>query len=611
MKKYVLGPNAARQLKKLMRGSGETSRRDSLSAGLAFGSEYANPFAVQWAQSANGGSGAWIIWLPSDALLVVDGKPIDVREELEEVGGDYPEGWYLLDAIASTGDDTLYLNITIPDGEDDDAEPTAEFSNEEQSGGDDDSGGDDGEGRVIDLPICDVSTDSSTGAKSVRQYVTSTVIYNDGAETYIAGDGESSEWLATNGKRIMLQGYPGSGDGADEVDNCGLYFTTVSARTDENGNAIPAKIYISVKDKLTSENWAAKTMTVHLPGGGTKIVHFLGCDDVEVYGTDEDSPDPEDEDVCERVISLTGDAYQSAKVDGDLSIKGAQGSGLEVLTKVAQAPAGQQADEDAKNKGGEVILDLKGRSALSNCGKQFGLHEIKYRDANGNIQIYHGLFCGDIDLTQIGKLIRSTQVNCSAAPGGTSTIKFTYTDGTSDTFSVQNGLNGRDGTGGSAEAPDITANTINGHTYLYVDGELVAAIPHGTRPQITATKNGKVTTLFVDGQAVATICDGEDGEGSSGEDLTEMTVITGATFEITGGKLVAKLSRKRIKAVVVENLADQSVNVCDAKEVEVVTSESYSTSTHQFTNTRRKVTVIGDVAATGQTPFTATPLSSE
>lgn len=611
MKKYVLGPNAARQLKKLLRGSGEVSRRDNLSNGLAFGSEYANPYAVQWAQSANGGEGGWIIWLPGDALLVVDGVTIDVREDLEAVGGDYPDGWYLLgDVIEDDG--TLYLDITFPDPDDESAEeePTAAFSNGETDDDEDDEDG----SKVIHVAICDVATDSSTGARSVHQFVTSMILLDKGGETYLCGDGESSEWLKANGLKIMLQGYPGTGDGMDEVDNCGLYFTTVSGRTDEDGNKIPAKIILSVKDKLTSENWAAKTMTVKLPGGGTKIVHFLGCDDVDLYGTDEDHPDPGDE-VCERVISLTGDAYQSAKVQGDLTIKGAQGSGLEIKT-TANQPAnpqgGQQGDDDdeeQKNVGGEVVVDFAGRQQLSNCGKQFGLHEIKYRDVDGNVQIYHGYFCGDIDLTRIGKLIRSTSVNCSAASGGTNTIIFRYTDGSSDTFTVQNGLNGSPGGGG--EAPDITANTINGNTYLYIDGELVATIPHGTRPQITASKTGKVTTIFVDGQAVATICDGEDGEGSSDEDLTEMTVVTGASFEISNGKLVAKLARKRIKAVVVQDLGEQSVNVCDAKEVEVVTSESYSTSSHQFTNTRRKITVIGDVAATGQTPFTATPLSGE
>ena len=162
--KYVLGPNAARQLKKLLRGSGEVSRRHNLDSGLAFGPEYANPYAVQWAQSANNGDGGWIIWLPSDALLVVDGVTIDVREDLESVGGDYPDGWFLLgDVIEADG--TLYLEITFSDPEG----PTASFSNGETDDEDD-------EIKVIHVAVCDVATDASTGARSVHQFVTSTIL---------------------------------------------------------------------------------------------------------------------------------------------------------------------------------------------------------------------------------------------------------------------------------------------------------------------------------------------------------------------------------------------------------------------------------------------------
>lgn len=224
MKKYVLGPNAARQLKKLLRGSGEVSRRDNLAPGLAFGSEYANPYAVQWAQSANDGEGGWIIWLPGDALLVVDGVTIDVREDLEAVGGDYPDGWYLLgDVIEDDG--TLYLDITFPDPDDEAAaeEPTAAFSNgeTEDDEGDEDSGGDEDDGsKVIHVAICDVATDSSTGARTVHQFVTSAIVWSSGGDIDVDNVSVDKDGGESGGKLEIAHfkdGEKDSGTGLDSL----------------------------------------------------------------------------------------------------------------------------------------------------------------------------------------------------------------------------------------------------------------------------------------------------------------------------------------------------------------------------------------------------------
>lgn len=116
---YVLGPHAARELKRLIRGNGGTSRRDAVAGALAFDSDYAHPYTVQWAQSLNDGDGAWIIWLPPGHLFV-DGKEVDVTAApsgtggMTAAGGDYPAGWYVLDLgdDYTAGDDfTLYLDV--------------------------------------------------------------------------------------------------------------------------------------------------------------------------------------------------------------------------------------------------------------------------------------------------------------------------------------------------------------------------------------------------------------------------------------------------------------------------------------------------------------------
>lgn len=277
MKKYVLGPNAARKLKALLAKSDGVSRRPTGSSAFASDLEYAAPFTVKWAASANGGEGAWIIWLPGDGLLVLRGEKVDLSADLEEAGGDYPEGWYVIgdDVLSGDGGD-LYLKISLADdesseGDDSDDESVAEFVGE-----DDD---DDSESLCIAVASCEV--DAENGSRLIRQFVDSALVIGD-MSTMIAGDSESSEWVKVSGRKLVIQGYPGSGEGADEVDNCGLVFTTVGPRVDDDGNKIPAKIYVGVKDKLSSECWAAKTMTVPLAGGGTKVVHFLGCDDVDL-----------------------------------------------------------------------------------------------------------------------------------------------------------------------------------------------------------------------------------------------------------------------------------------------------------------------------------------
>lgn len=146
MKKYVLGPNAARKLKALLAKSDGVSRRPAGSAAVVSDLEYAAPFTVQWAASVGSG-GAWIIWLPSDSLLIVNGETVDFMSDLEAAGGSYPDGWYVLDCIDESSGGSLYLNVHVPkpsddesgddvetadvgDDADDDPEVTASFGSE-------------------------------------------------------------------------------------------------------------------------------------------------------------------------------------------------------------------------------------------------------------------------------------------------------------------------------------------------------------------------------------------------------------------------------------------------------------------------------------------------
>ena len=599
MKTYVLGPNAARKLKGLFAGQGKVSSRKMSSPIVAFDSEYVAPFTVQWAQSANDGAGAWIIWLPSDSLLDVSGDRIDVSADLDPAGGDYPEGWFALtdDMIDASAGGVLYLNITRGDSESGE-DTSAKFSNKDGYG--ENEGEDDDDG-VISIAICQALVDSSDGSRNVKQFVTSTIVIGS-MPTFIAGDTESSEWINTEGKRILIQGYPGNAGESEDVDHSGLTFTTVSEREDEDGGKILAKIIVGVKDKLTSESWAAKTMTVPISGGSTKIVHFLGCDDVDLTSivsgiqsvtlngqkgirvTQNTAAGAYTGNILNTgVTSVVGEGSGEQSVNGDVTAKGAQGSGLVVKTTRTRQPT-----EGDPVTNGQVEIDLAGREDLDGCSKNFGLHKLKFKDGSGNVQIYHVLSCGDIDLTKVGKLIDHTTITLSTAPGGTNTMVFYYTDGSTDTYKILNGLDGV----GTPGTPGKDGK----------DGK------DGETPVITASRTGsKQTTIFSNGIPIAVINDGQDGQGGGGGTPVEQTFISDISFSVSNGKVIANVTKKRGKFIEVVDAGTSNVDVVSGTEVEVVVSSTYSTPT--FTNNRKRVTVLKVENGSGQSVFTATPLS--
>ena len=137
-----------------------------------------HPFEVRFAADV-GEEGAWMIWLPTDSLLLVDGESVDLKAELEPAGEPYPDGWYVLD-FPGEGDGSVYLNIHLPNGgasdeEDEGDAPTANFSAEEDEA-------EDGE-TVQAVLIAEIS-----GRKAI-QNVMSAITLGTGAEP----DGASTD----------------------------------------------------------------------------------------------------------------------------------------------------------------------------------------------------------------------------------------------------------------------------------------------------------------------------------------------------------------------------------------------------------------------------------
>ena len=255
---------------------------------------------------------------------------------------------------------------------------------------------------------------------------------------------------------------------------------------------------------------------------------------------------------------------------------------------------------DATGEGGNVEV----KSSEIPVGKTIGTHALTYKSKDGKTKIYYGLFDRDIDLSDIqsGKTIKDVDVSASTVE---TVVTFTYSDGSTTEIHIPHGIDGEPGDPGQdGETPEITAKKNGGVTRIFADGDLIATIADGHTPTITAQKNGGVTTIYADGVAIAQI---NDGTGSG--DLPDKNVVTDVSFSISGGQLVATLSKENLKTGAT---SQATKTVCDVGELDVVVSEVYSHLTHQFTNTRKRIKVLGTpVDATGQAPFTATPLSGE
>ena len=169
MARYVLSESSARKFRELCAGKSAGGRREAAGAAVAFDADFPPPFTVQWAASL----GSWLIWLPADNLLTVGVENVDVASALTAAEG-YPSGWYVLDALDSTGGELLIE--VVRDGE---GELSASFK---VAPGDDDT-----EGVVCRATVAVVERSTASGIVSVRQCIDSAIVFVDGA----TADGDS------------------------------------------------------------------------------------------------------------------------------------------------------------------------------------------------------------------------------------------------------------------------------------------------------------------------------------------------------------------------------------------------------------------------------------
>ena len=166
---YVITEKAATALTRLLRGDKSTGNTGIRGGPATISPDaFPAPFTVRWSASEDSGSGAWVIWLPNATqLLVYDGSAVTITGITAAT--ELPAGWYTIDALQASST-AVYLVVTVVETT---GVASAELSN---TTGQATSGE-----KVYNLLVATMSTDSTTGAKRVKQFIDSAVVLGGGS----------------------------------------------------------------------------------------------------------------------------------------------------------------------------------------------------------------------------------------------------------------------------------------------------------------------------------------------------------------------------------------------------------------------------------------------
>ena len=183
MANYVLTPSAVRKLRGALAATPGNSGATGAPSPVNI-DDYPPPFMVRWSASAASGAGAWVIWLPDVAQLVMlkDAYITPTGVTAEQA---LPTGWYTIDDAAASST-VVYLNITIPET----GTASAEISTAQGQSTTGET--------VMNILVAELKTDAQTGAKRVKQYVDSAVVLSDssgGGGTPVVPDDVSTEFI--------------------------------------------------------------------------------------------------------------------------------------------------------------------------------------------------------------------------------------------------------------------------------------------------------------------------------------------------------------------------------------------------------------------------------
>ena len=183
------------------------------------------PWTVRWSASANSGAGAWVIWLPDRAKLVMYGGTFIGTITGVAAATVLPTGWYTITGAQATTT-TAYLVITVTDST---GVATAEIST---TAGQSVTGT-----TVYNILVASMASVAATGAKSVKQFVDSVVtLSGSGGGGGVTLDDISLDW--NDGDEAQIKdwdtGTPASSTTiAQDINSGGGYGTLVER--DANG----------------------------------------------------------------------------------------------------------------------------------------------------------------------------------------------------------------------------------------------------------------------------------------------------------------------------------------------------------------------------------------
>lgn len=185
MADYVLSEKSVAKLRGLLRLKPGTSIVPGAQAGAISIDDFPPPFTVRWNAKEANGSGAWCIWLPDRAKLVMRGVDF-----IPSIGGvsaaqNLPGGWYTIDDAQATST-TAYLVVTVVAATGVVSATISAAPGQAVTGS-----------AVYNVTVATMTSDAQTGAKRVKQFVDSVVEIAD-ADQYgnpVTPDDISTEFI--------------------------------------------------------------------------------------------------------------------------------------------------------------------------------------------------------------------------------------------------------------------------------------------------------------------------------------------------------------------------------------------------------------------------------
>ena len=194
---FVISQKAARALTRLVRGSSDATAPTYSPAAIS-PDVFPPPFTVRWSQSENNGDGAWVIWFPTEQTYKNIQNPVlmvgTIRITASGVtdADTLPLGWKILPNTAAGGD--VWLRVDVPRGAGlDDPDWTSNISAAFKTEDDTPPYNPTDQYTHYAIPIAKAWTDQNSGAKLVRQYVTSLVKLSVNTDKEGGDGGDSGE----------------------------------------------------------------------------------------------------------------------------------------------------------------------------------------------------------------------------------------------------------------------------------------------------------------------------------------------------------------------------------------------------------------------------------